>query len=53
MNSAFHVGNFHRSLWPKPQEVQHQVVLSPVEFVGAQRLAGFNLQCRVKSCCGW
>lgn len=34
MNLAFHVGNFHRSLWPKPQEVLSQVLLNLVEFVG-------------------
>lgn len=42
MNLAFHVGNLHRSLWPKSQEVLCQVLLNLVEFVGTQHLTGFN-----------
>lgn len=42
MNLAFHVGNLHRSLWRKPQEVLCQVLLNLVGFVGTQHLTGFN-----------
>lgn len=42
MNLAFHVGKFHRGLWPKPQEVLCEVLLNLVEFVGAEHLTEFN-----------
>lgn len=52
MNLRFHVGNFPRSLGPKPQEMLHQALLNLVGFVGAEHLTGFNLRCRFKSCHG-
>jgi len=42
MNLTFLVGNFCRSLWPKPQEVLCQLLLNLVEFVGTWHLAGFD-----------
>lgn len=50
MNLRFHVGNFPRSLGPKPQEMLHQALLNLVGLVGAEHLTGFNLRCRFKSC---
>lgn len=42
MNLAFHVGNLHRSLCPKLQEMLCQVLLNLVGFVDTQHLTGFN-----------